>query len=170
MQFRVTRDLAESSSVPATLRPAPTFPAPVRDRQFVIGQTTDAAGNVVEFQFDGRPFDPNRFDAEPVLGSTERWTFLNTTTQPHGIHIHDVDWRLTARFQLATDANGNAIPGTPLPIEPAEDGLKETWSVPANTGFSVVTTFTDNTGPYVFHCHMLEHEDMALMAQFNVRR
>jgi spore coat protein A len=170
MQFRVTRDLTENSSVPTALRAAPTFPAPVQQRQFVIGTANDAAGNIVQWQFNGRGFDSARFDAEPVLGTTEEWTFLNDSPSPHGIHIHDVDWRLTRRFNLAFDSNGNPIPGTPLPIDPAEDGLKETWSVPANQGFSVITTFTDNTGPYVFHCHMLEHEDMALMAQFNVRR
>jgi FtsP/CotA-like multicopper oxidase with cupredoxin domain len=168
MQFRVNRDVNETSSVPATLRPVPTFPTPVRDRQFVIGVQRDAAGNIAQWQFNGQPFDSARFDADPVLGTTERWTFFNNSPSPHGIHIHDVDWRLVSRFTLAFDASGNPIPGTPLPVAPEEDALKETWSIPANQGFSVVTTFTDNTGPYVFHCHMLEHEDMALMAQFNV--
>jgi spore coat protein A, manganese oxidase len=168
MQFRVNRDVTETSSVPATLRPVPTFPAPVRERQFVIGVQRDAAGNITQWQFNGQPFDSARFDADPKLGTTEKWTFLNNSPSPHGIHIHDVDWRLVSRFNLAFDANGNPIPGTPIAIDPAEDALKETWSVPANTGFSVTTTFTDNLGPYVFHCHMLEHEDMALMAQFNV--
>jgi spore coat protein A, manganese oxidase len=168
MQFRVNRDLTETSSVPATLRPAPTFPAPVQQRQFVINRETDAAGTTVGWDFNGQQFDSNRFDAQPRLNTTEEWTFLNPTNQPHAIHIHDVDWRLTRRFNLATDAAGNPIPGDPLAIDPAENGLKETWSIPANTGFSVRTTFTDRLGPYVFHCHMLEHEDFALMAQFNV--
>jgi spore coat protein A len=82
-----------------------------------------------------------------------------------------VDWRLTSRFQLQVDGNGDPIPvrGAALPINPAENALKETWQIPPGQGFSVRTTFTDHTGRYVFHCHMLEHEDMSMMAQFEVQ-
>jgi spore coat protein A len=169
MQFRVNRDLTDNSQVPATLRPLPTFPAPVEEREFHIEAELDAAGNPILWTFNDQRFDSARVDADPVLGTTERWTFFNDSPQPHSIHIHDVDWRLVSRFQLAFDAAGNPIPGAQLPIPPHENALKETWSVPAGQGFSVVTTFTDHVGPYVFHCHMLEHEDMSLMAQFVVQ-
>jgi FtsP/CotA-like multicopper oxidase with cupredoxin domain len=170
MQFRVNRDLRETSSVPASLRPVPVFPQPARDRSFVLRATTDAAGNPTQWTINGRPFQSGRIDADPVLNSTERWTFFNDSPQPHSIHLHDVDWRLVRRFQLAFDANGNPAPGADLPILPAEAGLKETFFIQPQTGFSVLTTFTDHVGPYMFHCHMLEHEDMAMMATFNVRR
>jgi FtsP/CotA-like multicopper oxidase with cupredoxin domain len=169
MQFRVNRDLTESSSVPAALRPVPTFPNPVEDRSFVLRAALDAAGNPTQWTINGQPFQSGRIDADPVLNTTERWTFFNDSPQPHAIHLHDVDWRLVRRFQLAFDAGGNPIPGAALPIEPAEAGLKETFFIPAGTGFSVLTTFTDHVGPYMFHCHMLEHEDMAMMATFSVR-
>jgi spore coat protein A, manganese oxidase len=169
MQFRVNRDLTDNSQVPATLRPVPDFPEPVEEREFLIEAELDAAGNPVLWTFNGQTFDSARIDADPVLGTTERWTFFNDSPQPHSIHIHDVDWRLDSRFTLAFDAEGNPIPGASLPIPPYEDALKETWSIPAGQGFSVLTTFTDHVGPYVFHCHMLEHEDMALMAQFEVQ-
>jgi FtsP/CotA-like multicopper oxidase with cupredoxin domain len=169
IQFRVNRDLTETSSVPAALRPVPAFPAPVEDRSFVLRATTDAAGNPTQWTINGQPFQSGRIDADPVLNTTERWTFFNDSPQPHAIHLHDVDWRLVRRFQLAFDAGGNPIPGAALPIEPAENGLKETFFVPAGTGFSVVTTFTDHVGPYMLHCHMLEHEDMAMMATFSVK-
>jgi FtsP/CotA-like multicopper oxidase with cupredoxin domain len=170
MQFRVNRDLpADPSSVPATLRPAPTFPAPVKDRQFVLRAVVDANGAPTQWTINNQTFDPNRIDADPVLNTTERWTFMNISPQPHAIHLHDVDWRLVNRFQVVLDAAGNPTVGTPIPIQPYEDGLKETFFVPANTGISVTTTFTDRVGEYVFHCHMLEHEDMAMMARFVVR-
>lgn len=170
MQFRVNRDVtSDPSSVPATLRPVPTFPAPVKDRQFVLRAVTDTAGAPVQWTINNQTFDPNRIDADPVINTTERWTFMNISPQPHAIHLHDVDWRLVNRFQVVLDANGNPTVGAAIPIQPYEDGLKETFFVPANTGISVTTTFTDRLGEYVFHCHMLEHEDMAMMGRFVVR-
>jgi FtsP/CotA-like multicopper oxidase with cupredoxin domain len=170
MQFRVNRDVpGDTSSVPATLRPAPTFPAPVKDRQFVLRAVVDANGAPTQWTINNQTFDPNRIDADPVLNTTERWTFMNISPQPHAIHLHDVDWRLVNRFQVVLDAAGNPTAGTPIPIQPYEDGLKETFFVPANTGISVTTTFSDRVGEYVFHCHMLEHEDMAMMGRFVVR-
>jgi spore coat protein A len=169
MQFRVTRDLTDNSSVPATLRPVPTFPTPVLDRSYVLRAQTDSTGALAGWTINGQRFDSARIDANPVLNTTERWTFFNDSPQPHAIHLHDVDWRLERRFQLAFDANGNPTVGAALPVQPFESGLKETFVIPPGTGFSVLTTFTDHVGPYVFHCHMLEHEDMAMMAQFSVR-
>ncbi|MEJ3745751.1 multicopper oxidase family protein [Actinomycetes bacterium KLBMP 9797] len=170
LQFRVNRDLTETSSVPAVLRPAPTFPAPTVEREYHLEAQIDAAGNIATWTINDQLFSSGRIDAEPVLGSTERWTFFNTSPQPHAIHLHDVDWKLDARFNVTVDAAGNPVRGSPLAIAPHESGVKETFFVPANTGFSVLTTFTDHVGEYVFHCHMLEHEDMAMMATFNVRR
>lgn len=169
LQFRVNRDLTETSRVPATLRPLPDFPAPVEDREFLLEAQTDASGALTGWTMNGQRFDAARIDADPVLGTTERWTFFNDSPQPHAIHLHDVDWRLESRFQLAFDANGKPIRGAPIAVPPYEAALKETFSIPPGTGFSVLTTFTDHVGAYVFHCHMLEHEDMAMMAQFNVR-
>jgi spore coat protein A, manganese oxidase len=169
VQFRVNRDLTDNSSVPATLRPAPTFPAPVRDRSFVLSAAADASGTVTQWRINNQPFDSARIDADPVLNTTERWTFFNDSPQPHAIHLHDVDWKLDRRFLIARDANGNPIVGAAQPIGNFEANLKETFLVAPGTGFSVVTTFVDHVGKYVFHCHMLEHEDMAMMATFNVR-
>lgn len=169
LQFRVNRDLTETSAVPAALRPAHRFPAPTVDRQYVLEAQTDAAGNIATWTINDQLFNSGRIDADPVLGSTERWTFFNISPQPHAIHLHDVDWKLDARFQVSVDASGNPVRGAALAVPPYESATKETFFVPAGQGISVLTTFTDHVGPYVFHCHMLEHEDMAMMATFNVR-
>ncbi|MGH3681565.1 MAG: multicopper oxidase family protein [Natronosporangium sp.] len=159
MQFRVTEQIPDDSEVPDTLRPAREFPEPTVERDFELA--LDGA----LWTINGQGFDPERVDAEPVLGSTERWTFRNNSPLPHAIHIHDVDWQLDRRFLL--DADGQ--PGDPLPIPPGEDAAKETWQIQPGEGFSVLTTFTDHTGVYMFHCHILEHEDLAMMSQFAVQ-
>jgi spore coat protein A len=163
MQFRVTQDVTDDSQVPATLRPARTFPTPSVERDFELGLD----GGV--WTINGLPFDANRIDAEPVLGSTERWHFCNTSPLEHALHIHDVDWRIESRFQCTVDASGQVVVGNPLPVPAREDAMKETWSIRPGQGLAVTTRFTDHTGVYVFHCHMLEHEDLAMMTQFEVQ-
>src|SRR4029079_4432015 len=137
--------------VPAALRPVPDLPAPTVDRNFFLRLTRG------RWMINHQAFDPNRIDANPVLGTTERWTFFNVSPSPHAIHLHDVDWRLVRRFRVAGDFDNPTV-GTLLPLPPAESGLKETFFVPQGEGISVATTFDDNVGEYVFHCHMIEHE------------
>jgi FtsP/CotA-like multicopper oxidase with cupredoxin domain len=158
----------DHSYVPAKLRPLPTFPQPSRTREFVIGSVTDASGGITGWTFNGKRFDPARMDADPVLGSTESWTFINTTSQPHAIHLHDVDWLITERFTVTVAGDGTPARGDPVVIPAHERGLKEVFVLPPREGMSVKTTFTDHTGMFMFHCHMLEHEDFGLMGQFDV--
>jgi spore coat protein A, manganese oxidase len=150
MQFRVTGHRTETSRVPPVLRPAPTFPQPVRTRTFSLNFDASTGS----WTINGQTFDPNRVDADPVLGTTERWVFVNLSFATHAIHIHDVDWRLESR-------DGQ-------PPEPWEAALNEVRPIKPMERISLITTFTDHTGPFIFHCHILEHEHLGMMAQFTV--
>src|SRR5262249_31487709 len=103
---------------------------------------------------NGNLFDPGRVDASPRVDDVEIWELINATYDMHPIHIHDIEWQIL-------DINGRAPP-------PGEDGWKDTFQVPALGSLRVIGRFTDLTGTYVFHCHKLEHEDHAMMAQFEV--
>ncbi len=72
---------------------------------------------------------------------------------PHTVHIHDVDQQCLSR-------NGG-------PCYPYET-VKETWYLGPGETLEVKLKFTDHIGKYVFHCHMIEHEDDGMMAQFEV--
>ena len=91
------------------------------------------------------------------LGDLERWNVVNTTRDTHLFHVHDV------QFQIL-DRNG-APPG------PAESGRKDTVllrpgeTVPLLMRF---VDFADAETPYMFHCHILRHEDQGMMGQFVV--
>jgi hypothetical protein len=100
---------------------------------------------------NGKRFDPNRIDAQPVLGTTERWTFRNTTSLPHIAHTHLGDQKLVSR-------NGQ-------PPQPYER-TKESWYLAPGDEIVFDIKFTDHLGKFVFHCHVLEHEDNAMMGQF----
>jgi spore coat protein A, manganese oxidase len=153
MQFRVEDDLDDDSSVPASLRPAPTLPEPEVTRTWDFGLDLDADARRI-WTINGREFDPERVDAFPEVGATEKWIFRNLSEADHVIHVHGADWRLLTR-------NGG-------PPDPSEDGLKESFFLAPGESVAVVGRFTDHTGRFMLHCHMLEHEDRAMMTQFEV--
>lgn len=147
MQFRVRRDLTETSTVPASLRPVEAIGEPTVTRTWSFGRTNGA------WTINGLPFNTSRVDAQPVLGTTEKWVLRNTGGWSHVVHIHDVDQQLISR-------NG-AAPG-------AHELTKESWHIGGGQTVEVKLRFTDHLGNYVLHCHVLEHEDMAMMSQFEV--
>jgi len=99
---------------------------------------------------NGKPYDPLHPLAMPRLGDTEIWRFVSDVHHP--IHTHLDQFQVLAR-------NGGA-PGA------YDHGWKDTVDVRAAESVEIAVRFTDYPGRYVFHCHNLEHEDMAMMADF----
>jgi FtsP/CotA-like multicopper oxidase with cupredoxin domain len=147
VKFRVNQDLTDNSSVPAALRPVPAIGEPAITRMFDFDRTSG------HWTVNGQRFAPDRIDVMPVLGQTEKWILHNATGAAHPVHLHGVD-------QLCMSRNG----GPCLPYET----MKETWFLDPGETVEVKLKFTDYTGKYVFHCHILEHEDDGMMAQFDV--
>ena len=87
-------------------------------------------------------------------GSTQMWELRNDTTMTHFVHLHEELWRTVQR-------DGKAPP-------PWERGLEDTWKLDPGERVRVMARFTDFTGVFMIHCHMLDHEDDGLMAQFAV--
>ncbi|MHB8513665.1 MAG: multicopper oxidase family protein [Actinomycetota bacterium] len=149
----------DTSTVPSSLRPiAPAAPltTPMTTRIWILGQQQVAP---FDWTINGQTYDPNRIDAHPEVGTSERWIFINTTQAVHYMHIHDVDWRLIERISPDSYDPNDAL---------AEQGFKETFTVRPEEMIIIEATFTDNLGRYVFHCHVLEHEDQSMMTQFEV--
>jgi FtsP/CotA-like multicopper oxidase with cupredoxin domain len=161
LEFRVTKPLLEpdTSSVPDELRALPEWVGEIEDnridRVWAFGMGVDGGGRPA-WTINGQPFDHSRVDARPVLGTVEHWALVNTSQggKSHYIHIHDVDWKVVSR-------NGSLPP-------PEEDCLKETFRLDPGDIVVVAAKFTDHVGPYMMHCHMLEHEDHGMMATFEV--
>jgi spore coat protein A len=149
LEFRVTEHIVDDSSIPPTLRPVPDIGEPTVTRNWSFDKT---AGH---WTINGLRFDPTRVDAKPALGTTEKWVFTNPTGQVHTVHIHDVSQQCISR-------NGAAC----YPYET----MKETWYLDPGETIEVKVKFTDHTGMYMLHCHIIEHEDDGMMTQFEVVR
>lgn len=115
-----------------------------------------------EFTFEGREIngqkmDMNRVDLAVTLGSTEIWSVFSKNSFPHNFHCHDVQFRVLD------------IDGTEPPPELA--GRKDTIYLEPRRTYRLLMTFEDFADPvypYMYHCHLLLHEDDGMMGQFLV--
>ncbi len=156
MRFVVARRGEEDSRIPSTLadiRPLTRSDATVK-REFRFARGGAEAHGTTLWTVNGEPFDLNRIDADPDLGAVELWK-IRCLNLEHPIHIHLV------RFQVLTVGGGGA-PG------PYNQGWKDTVSLNSGGEAELLMRFDGYRGRYVFHCHNLEHEDMMMMANFEV--
>ncbi len=107
----------------------------------------------------------------PAIGATEVWEFHNTTGDAHPMHIHEVVFQVVDRQAITVDEatpTAVAVPGSPLmPPEPWETGFKDSVIAYPGQVTRVKARFT-NPGQYVWHCHIVEHEDNEMMRPFRI--
>ena len=151
MQFRVTNSVSDGTTVPATLEPAPTLPTTSGiAKTWKIG--LDRTHHL--WTIDGHPFNPSRISYNVARGATQEWKIVNNTGITHFIHLHEEQWQTVKR-------DGQDPPAWEL-------GVQDTWKLDPGESIVVKGHFTDYPGLFMIHCHMLDHEDHGLMAQFNV--
>lgn len=105
----------------------------------------------------------------PEVGTTEVWEFYNTTGDAHPMHVHELVFEVIDRQGILVDEmNGTvALTGEATPREPWESGFKDT--VVAYPGQVTRVRAQFNTpGQYVWHCHIVEHEDNEMMRPFRI--
>ena len=157
MQFRVgSRATGDRTRVPAELRPLPDWVAGAPTEPAHSWRMTVGGGLAPTWLLNGRTYDPAFSDRRVRLGTTETWRLKNATGVAHLLHLHHTNFHLIAR-------NGRRP-------APWEAGLKETFFMDPGEELLVAGRFTDFAGPYIVHCHMLDHEDHGLMAQFETYR
>lgn len=141
-------------SLPQQLVRIDPLPAPSLRRSFQLGQGMGMrmmGGGGMTFTLNGRTFNPNRVDTRVALDSVEEWEFINPTMMDHPMHVH------TNPFQvLGSDGS------------PAR-AWKDVVLVRANSRIRVRTAFRDFTGKAMYHCHILDHEDLGMMGVLEIQ-
>ncbi len=99
----------------------------------------------------------------PQPGDVEEWRIYNYTGDAHPIHIHLVQFQVTGR----TDLDGDPSPSVPAGTEPWESGFKDTVICYPEEITTVKARF-DKAGIFVWHCHIVEHEDNEMMRPYVV--
>ncbi|HJR46015.1 MAG TPA: multicopper oxidase family protein, partial [Actinomycetota bacterium] len=152
MCFDVEREETDTSSLPLVLKPIDRLVAGSVERHFELSFDEYAR----RWEINGKPFDPNRIDARPRLGDTETWTFQNSSSVTHPMHLHLV------RFQVQERNN--------LQLTSGDLGWKDTVRVDPSSIVKIVVRFEGYSGRYMFHCHNLAHEDQSMMGQMKIVR
>lgn len=164
-QYLPRTDLAQVTvSGPASSR-RPRLPQALVDRSGALGRRKVARKRQFVFSFgtgrdftaliNGEQFTPGVNNVVPVLGTVEQWTLINRSSEDHPFHIHVND------FQVMS-VNGKKHDAT---------GLQDVVVIPKNGGRVVIRNpFDDFDGHFVFHCHILGHEDAGMMQTVDVIR
>ena len=159
MRFHILREARDDSSVPSRLAdfvPLSRSDATVT-REFRFAQN----GSSGMWEINGKPFDPQRVDAQPQLGAVEIWRI--STQQDHPFHLHLAPFQVLGRGRNILGLGGaGSTPGV------YDTGWKDTLYIPSSEQVEIIMRFEGYRGKYVFHCHNLEHEDMAMMANIQV--
>jgi FtsP/CotA-like multicopper oxidase with cupredoxin domain len=150
---RVAGTAVTPIALPEKLLPVADLRGAVTGRRTIVFSES-ADGDT--FFIDGRTFDPGRTDARVKLGEVEEWTIRNESGELHDFHIHQTHFQVTE------------VNGAPQPF----DGYQDIVNVPIHGQVKVIIPFTDPVilGRFVYHCHLLSHEDRGMMATIEVTR
>jgi FtsP/CotA-like multicopper oxidase with cupredoxin domain len=114
-------------------------------------------GAGMRFLINGQTFSINRIDEVVTAGATEIWNISNTSTMAHPFHAHAIQWQILDR---------NGVPATGVDL-----GWKDTVLVQPNETVRFIGHFDPaiNLGTYMYHCHILEHEEAGMMGTFLIQ-
>lgn len=186
MQFRVVTAVDADTSTPPAFLTLPSVPAPpptttVRRLALieVMGEGSNGTEGPVEallgvvndnMEAEHRTWSEEVTEAV-ATGATEVWEIYNTTGDAHPIHLHEVAFEVLNRQDLLTDDDEVVQPlvtvGSERLPDPGETGLKDTVTAYPAQVTRIRATF-ETPGQYVWHCHILEHEDNEMMRPLRV--
>ncbi len=176
MQFRVGKaGPSAARSLPAVLRPEPQIAesSAVKTRELPIYEFKDDRGESITMLLAGMHWDMP-ITEKPVIDTVEIWSIVNLTEDTHPIHLHLVRFRILDRrpFDDFHYLNSRTIryTGNAIPPEPYEAGWKDTVRANPMMVTRFIVKFEGFPGRYVWHCHVLEHEDNEMMRPYEVVR
>jgi len=137
--------LATPVALPPTLRPVAPLDPDVA--------TATRVAVLTQGMINNRKMDMRRVDVSAPLGATEVWQIENLVGMDHPFHLHGF------RFQVI-DRNGEPVPFR---------SWKDTVNVPKHETVRIIVRYDDFPGKWMFHCHILNHEDMGMMGVLEVR-
>ncbi|MFJ9821526.1 multicopper oxidase family protein [Streptomyces sp. NPDC101151] len=156
LRFDVTHTAYDPSEIPAELRTLPPLPKPTAERTITLSMDEGGTGTTPpQGYIDGKVYAPDRIDSFIRYGASEVWTVTNLNKNiPHNLHLHLVQFRVLERNGHSPDA--------------AESGLKDTVMLLPGETIKLQATFDTFRGAYLYHCHILDHSAMGMMATMKI--
>ncbi len=145
-------DNHKATALPDKLITVDSLPEPSVQRQFTLNHGM-VPGQGMVFLINGQAFQHDRIDTQVKLGTVEDWKIVNTGVMDHPFHIH------TNRFQVISQ-NNQAV---------RDRAWKDTVLVPTGESATIRIAFNDFPGKTVYHCHILDHEDLGMMGTIDMQ-
>lgn len=143
----------EPQPLPKQLIQVEKLPEPQTIRQFALDHGM-VPGQGMVFLINGKSFDPQRIDTKVALNTLEDWEISNTGVMDHPFHLHTNPFQIIAR-------NGQ--------LEPYPT-WKDTVLIPTGEKVRIRIPFEDFPGKTVYHCHILDHEELGMMGTIEMQR
>lgn len=115
---------------------------------------SSSQGMQMSFVINAKTFDIDRVDEFVPAGATEIWSIKNLSPMAHPFHAHAIQYQILSR---------NGVPASGVDL-----GWKDTFLVQPGETVRVIGDFSSAEGDYMYHCHILEHEDAGMMGYFRV--
>jgi spore coat protein A len=174
MQFRVGgAKVADPSALPASLRAVPRIDesSAVQTRRLTLDESLNNVAESTGMLLNKTPWHMP-ITERPMLGTTEIWELANLTDDVHPIHLHMVKFQILDRrrfdaFQYMTAGTLRFV-GPAVAADANEMGWKDTARVNPKTVTRIIVPFTGYPGRFIWHCHILEHEDNEMMRPYEI--
>jgi spore coat protein A len=162
-----------NSTIPTALHPVERIPesAAARTRRLTLDERMDMIQHSMGMLLNNTPWHAP-ITEKPVLHTTEIWELVNLTDDSHPIHLHLVRFQILDRrpFDTFEYQSKGALHffGPAQPPAPEEMGWKDTVRADPAMVTRIIIPFDGYPGRYVWHCHILEHEDNEMMRPVEV--
>ena len=143
----------ETLPLPQKLIPVETLPEPQRVRRFILNHGM-APGMGMVFLINGRPFNHQQVDTQVFLNALEDWEITNTGVMDHPFHLHTNPFQIISRDGQLESFRA----------------WKDTVLVRVGETVRLRVRFTDFPGKTVYHCHILDHEDLGMMGTLEIQK
>jgi len=165
--------VVDNSVIPWSIMPAVkrhSEYSAVKTRDLTLEELLDSLGNPIAALLNGMMWD-DPITENPTLNTTEIWKIINLTEDVHPIHLHLVQFNVLDRqpFDVEQYMLDSTIvfTGPAVPPDPNEMGWKDTFRAHPGQVTRIIARF-NRAGLYVWHCHILEHEDNEMMRPYQV--
>lgn len=154
LPFEITDQTGKNTEIPDEMN---DFSVTEEEKSLPVTKEIELFGMMDMVTINGKKFDPERIDFTQEQGVTEVWEIYNKPDMMggmiHPFHIHGAQFKILSR-------NGETPPKN-------ERGWKDSFSIAPDETVKIAIQFK-NKGVYMFHCHILEHEDNGMMGQVKV--
>jgi FtsP/CotA-like multicopper oxidase with cupredoxin domain len=149
---RVSYQTQGTPTLPSQLIPVEPLPTAQKTRRFQMNHGM-IPGQGMVFLFNGQPYQSQRIDTSVQLNTIEEWELVNTGMMDHPFHVHGNPFQIISR-------NGQPEPDL---------AWRDVALVKPGETVVIRMAFRDFAGKTVYHCHILDHEDLGMMANLDIQ-